>query len=591
MNLHINIKGTSKIMLTLMMLISAVIGGIISYTFTIAYYAKIPEETAITITGIHINPKNVKAFNITVLNPSYSPKSANITRIAISLKNGSQLYDITETNPPIMKGLEIRVGEAINITCLKIRKDNVNIITFGEFINTFAGETIFVHVFAEGSPAANMEATLPNVKINIITNFDKQFSESVEYFNLTIENKQPEPLINLTISEVLVRYEPVETEPLLPRILMPNQRETFICKRNWEDLKWVKVKITVKTEEGYEATYTTDELIGAAIYVDEIKFDHDDASYINVTVSSSELSTGTVYINKIELKLENEQPISLNTSYPANINIVPIPLLPKQSVTFKCVWSWQPYRNKTIILTVYTKQGIKVQSNPFRTPPESLWEISDVNFDLDNMNFFTIKIANRLCSKNITITSVKLNNQNANVVNSSATILPGQQVTLNCSFSWRNLVNTTVTVSVSVVSEGNLQSTRSKMVWISPVKLSILEETFVFGEFTLSGSPITIPYMNFTVRNSNNSLLNVTVTKIVLTILYEEGASPNRTIEIDGALTHPRLLPDGHLLRIDETVTFICFSDWSLYLTSNVKSVIVTVYTREGFQATKTWHR
>ncbi|MEM2318137.1 MAG: hypothetical protein QW142_01815, partial [Candidatus Bathyarchaeia archaeon] len=83
MNLHINIKGTSKIMLTLMMLISAVIGGIISYTFTIAYYAKIPEETAITITGIHINPKNVKAFNITVLNPSYSPKSANITRIAI----------------------------------------------------------------------------------------------------------------------------------------------------------------------------------------------------------------------------------------------------------------------------------------------------------------------------------------------------------------------------------------------------------------------------------------------------------------------------------------------------------------------------
>lgn len=590
MNLHANAKGISTIALILLILISAVIGGIISYAFTIAYYAKIPEETAITITGVHINPKNVKAFNITVLNPSYSPRSANITRIAISLKNGSQLYDVKETNPPITKGLEIRVGEAINITCLKIRKDNVN-ITFGEFVNTFAGEPILVHVFAEGSPAANIETTLPNVKIKIITNFDKQFSESVEYFNLTIENRQPEPLINLTISKVLVYYETVETEPPLPRILMPNQRETLVCKRNWEDLKWVKVKITVKTEEGYESTYTTDELIGAAIYVDEIKFDYDDASYINVTVSSSEYSTGTVYINKIELKLENEQPILLNTSYPANINITPVPLLPKQSVTFKCVWSWQPYRNKTIILTVYTKQGIKAQSNPFRTPSETLWEISDVNFDLDNLNFFMIKIANRLCSKNITITGVKLNDQNANVVNSSATILPGQQVTLNCSFSWRSLVNTTVTVSVSVVSEGNLQSTRSRMVRISPVKLSILEETFVFGEFTLSDSTITIPYVNVTVRNSNNSLLNVTVTKIVLTIFYEDGASSNRTVEIDGALTYPRLLPNGYVLLVNETVTFICVSDWSLYLTPNARSVTVTVYTIEGFQATRTWHR
>jgi len=586
--LRSHIKGISTIALILLVLISAVIGGIISYAFTIAYYTKIPEKTTLTITNVYINPKNVRSFSVTVLNPSYSPKSANITRIAVSLKNGAQLYDVVETTPSIGKGLEIREGEVVNITCLKLKKDNVY-MTFGEFTNTFAGEKILVHVFSEGSPAANMETTLPNVKINVFTDFDRQFFESVEYFNLTIENRQPEPLMNLTISQVLVRGETVETEPSLPIILMPNQNKTLTCRRNWEDLKSLKVEITVKTEEGYESTCITNELPGATIYIERVKFDYDDASYFNVTVSSVEHSA-EVYISRIELKLENEQPIPLNTSYPANINVIPILLLPNQSLTFKCIWDWHPHRNKTITLTVYTKQGIKAQSDPIKTPTEILWEITNVYFDLDKVDFFTVNITNRLCSQNITVTAVKLNNENVNVVNPPSVILPGQQVTLNCSFSWRSLINTNVTVSVSVAGEGNLQSTSSATVRIPPVKLSILEENFVFGEFALPNSTLVIPYVNITVRNSNNSLLNVTITKITLTILYRDGAAfRSETIEVDGTLTYPLLLPEGYLLSINKTVTFVCLSSWPIYLTPNAVSVTATVYTSEGFQATRTW--
>ena len=586
--LRSHIKGISTIALILLVLMSAVIGGIISYAFTIAYYTKIPEKTTLTITNVYINPKNVRSFSVTVLNPSYSPKSANITRIAVSLKNGAQLYDVVETTPSIGKGLEIREGEVVNITCLKLKKDNVY-MTFGEFTNTFAGEKILVHVFSEGSPAANMETTLPNVKINVFTDFDRQFFESVEYFNLTIENRQPEPLMNLTISQVLVRGETVDTEPSLPIILMPNQNKTLTCRRNWEDLKSLKVEITVKTEEGYESTCITNELPGATIHIERVKFDYDDASYFNVTVSSVEHSA-EVYISRIELKLENEQPIPLNTSYPANINVIPILLLPNQSLTFKCIWDWHPHRNKTITLTVYTKQGIKAQSDPIKTPTEILWEITNVYFDLDKVDFFTVNITNRLCSQNITVTAVKLNNENVNVVNPPSVILPGQQVTLNCSFSWRSLINTNVTVSVSVAGEGNLQSTSSATVRIPPVKLSILEENFVFGEFALPNSTLVIPYVNITVRNSNNSLLNVTITKITLTILYRDGAAfRSETIEVDGTLTYPLLLPEGYLLSINKTVTFVCLSSWPIYLTPNAASVTATVYTSEGFQATRTW--
>ncbi|MEM1565831.1 MAG: hypothetical protein QW510_01910 [Candidatus Bathyarchaeia archaeon] len=591
MDLHVNTRGISTITLILLMVISAVIGGIISYAFTIAYYAKIPEETTLAITDVYINPKNVREFNITVLNPSYSPKNANITRIAISLKNGNQLYDVVETKPSIKKGLEIRIGEAVNITCQTIKKDNTN-ISFGEFVNTFAGEKILIHVFAEGSPAANIETTLPNVKINITADFDTQFLESVEYFNITIENKQPEPLMNLTVSKVLVRGELVETEPTLPLILTPNQRETLVCRKNWEDLKGVIVEIIVKTEEGYEATYITDELPGAGIYISEVKFDYDDASYINVTVGSFEDSTRAVYINRIELKLEGEQPIPLNTSYPTNINIIPVSLLPNQSVTFRCIWNWYFHRNKTVTLTVYTKQGIKAQSDPIKTPSEILWEISGANFDLDYLNSFTVNVTNKLCSQNITITNVKLNNQTVSVINPPSVVLPGQQVTLNCSFSWSNLINASVTVSVTVASEGGLQSTNSMTVQIPPVKLSILNENFVFGEFALSNSTVTVPYINVTICNSKNSLLSVTITKITLTVIYEDGATSRKeTIEINGALTYPSLLPNGYSLSINETITFICFSNWSLYLTPNAKSITVVIYTSESFQASRTWHR
>jgi hypothetical protein len=587
-----NMKAISTIIIIILMIISAIVGGIISYAFTIAYYAKIPEGPTLAITSIHIAKENVKSFNLTILNPSYSPKDTTVSRIAISLKNGTQLFDVVETNPTIGKGLEIRRGESVDIMCLKIRKDNTN-LTFGEFVNTFAGSTVIVHVFAEGSSAANLEAVLPNVKLNVTADFNRQFSESIEYFNLTIENLQPEPIMNLTLSEVLIRGEQIETDPPLPHLLTPNQKEVFKCKRNWEDLKWVDAKITVKTVEGYELTYVTSKLPGAAIYVDEIKFDFDNTSYFNVTVSSSEYSTGIVYVNRINLTLENGPPIPVNTSYPTNINVLPMPLAPNQSITFKCLWDWYSYRNKTITVTVFTKQGIRTQSNPIRTPQDIIWEISGVNFDLDNVEFFTVNITNRRCSQNnINVTTIKLNGANVNILNQQRIISPGQHVVFNCSISWRNLISTNVTILVTVTAKNYPPDVSNVTVWISPVKLSILDDNFVFSEFTSTNTIVTIPYVNVTVHNSGNSLLNVTITKITLEISYENGETlESKTIEIDGALTFPQLLPEGYTLMINGTTTFICFSNWLLYLKPTTKSITAIVYTSEGFTASKTWYR
>jgi flagellar basal body-associated protein FliL len=122
MNAQTNVKAISTLIVILLMIIAAIIGGIISYAFTIAYYNKMPQRTALTITDVYINKENVNSFIINVLNPSYSPADAKISRIAISLKDETQLYDVVETEPSIGNGINVPIGESVNITCLKIRR-------------------------------------------------------------------------------------------------------------------------------------------------------------------------------------------------------------------------------------------------------------------------------------------------------------------------------------------------------------------------------------------------------------------------------------------------------------------------------------
>jgi hypothetical protein len=116
---------------------------------------------------------------------------------------------------------------------------------------------------------------------------------------------------------------------------------------------------------------------------------------------------------------------------------------------------------------------------------------------------------------------------------------------------------------------------------IPSVGLNLLEDHFVFGTLRDPVTNFTIPYFNVTVSNSINSLPdNVTITKIVLEIGSE-------TYEIDNDVTNPMIGQQGYSLSKGETVTFMCLFNWLRYLTTN--PVEATVYTAEGFQASRTW--
>jgi len=562
-----NRKSISTLILIIIVLCSIVFGALVSYLWVMASYYNMPENaTMLVIENAVFSVSDARYFNVTILNPSNSVLDVNLTAIRLTVEGRNETYYITEEMAEPSLRIVIKRGTRQTLVCKKNWSN-------------FAGEIVKIEPVVENAEdvlITSYTASPPNVKLKVTPNFEEQIQESIEYFNLTIENLQPKPLINLTISEITLHGETVNVTPSLPQVLTPNQNETFVCKRNWEDLKWINVTITVRTIEGYEATYVTNKLPGTALYIDEIKFDYANASYFNLTVKSSEYSTAEVTLSKVNVTFANGTSITPPTNPPLQTLLVKV-ASNQTSPPIMCLWNWSTSRNESITVTVYTKQNITVSSKTVTTPPEIVWNITDVKFDFDNVEHFTVNVTNMPCSREINIKNVRLNGENAEIVDLSTSLLPGEEITINCSFSWQNRINQTVTITVETEEGQSL----SRDVKIPAVELKLLGD-FIFGDLKDQHPNITIsiPYINITISNSAHSIQNVTINRIV-------AETEGKTYEIDGTLTYPRLVPSGYVLNAGENTTIMCLWGWDVYLGSEVK---VTVYTAEGFQASKTWY-
>jgi len=520
-------------------------------------YYKMPENaTLLVVTNAEFAVDNATYFNVTILNPSNSVSDANITAIHLSVEGKNETYDITDVEVYGVTG-----SEPIDFP-YTIRKGTEPIFKCNKNWSNFAGETVRIEPAAANASTRSYSYSTPNVKLNVKPNFDEQIFQSIEYFNLTIENWQAKPTINLTISEIIVNDSPVNTTQPLPYVLSPNQTEIFRCERNWEDLMGVNVTITVKTLEGYESVYVTNELPGAILFVDEINFDYADTAYFNLTLSSSEYSTATAIINKVNLTLADGTTMTLNTTPP--LHIIPIPIPPNQSSTIKCLgWDWNMSRNETITVTVYTEQGFTAPSKTVTTPPAIVWNITDVKFDLDDIEHFTLNVTNMPCSLNaVNATKIEFN-QNSTDMNPTL-IAAGEQATFNCGFNWSSFAGQDITITVHVTYDENESSISYAL------KLPYLK----IRNVSFFNFPLGNPYANVTIYNSEFSKINANITRMFI-------QTDNETSPIDGTITSPRISSEGYQLVIGAEVTIVCPWDWSPYFG---KYVTVIVQTADGYQ-------
>jgi PKD repeat protein len=358
-----SVKGISNLALLILIVIFAVIGAVLSYMWTEAYYIeagfKVPEEViTVTISNVTFPIQNASYFNITVLAPSFSYDDAYISQIIlgnISTENPNMTLVIPNENVEPNLPYPLTKSEEVTLKC------NQN---WGKF----AGKSIYVAVLLQEGSGATFPFQTKKVKLEII-DIEIDSSISVERFNVTIRNADYSP-ISLNITEVLINSTTISSQNItifnenasLPLQLSPGESETLIC--NWN--LWKKgalgssLTITVHTAQGYSAINATETISEAAsLNISDVVFVQPHTSYFNITVVNELSSPHFVDVDRVTIRN--------GTQTFKNITIMggSTRIYPGYNFTYKCIWSWDNFTDKEVEVTVFTTQGFYVNKSVY----------------------------------------------------------------------------------------------------------------------------------------------------------------------------------------------------------------------------------
>jgi len=560
MNTRTDIKAVSTILVIILIAISAIVGGIISYAFNIAYYVKI--SPTITITDVYINKENVNSFALCILNPSYSSMDATISRIAISLKGGTQLYDVIETEPSIENGIVLKVGESRNITCIKIRKDGEN-FTLGDFIGSFdfAGKTMIVHVFSSDLPAASKEVKLPYVKLSITEDFNSKYS--FKKFNITLTN-DPQSEVNLTVSDMLIGVDYSEVDPPIRGCKIPKGESVrFNFTGNWHGVRGTQV--VVYTEQGYNFRKVIEtKSVHAAIQ--NVNFDINNTSLFTVTIFNLAESAHYANVTRIKCMLDD------GTYIPDKLCDPPVGIMPNSTVTIEYYWNWKEYRGRNVTVVAYFLQDFETTNYTVTTPPPIIIELlNETNsFDLKDKEHFSMIIRNHVSSlEAINVTKmvakgVILNGTKVDPSLPHGLIVPGNYTAFSCNFNWADFVDTgnrNLTITVYVVSNKSRNEYTFDFTFVLPVAELNATVHFETNE--------TARYVNATivVKNLEYSLWDLTLSEVILTV--------NASTRV---FSYKYTFPEGEVINVGSDVVLLFAFDKQK---CSGNTLTLTVFTEE----------
>jgi hypothetical protein len=564
-----NIKAVSTLVIIILMIISAIIGGVISYLFTVASYIEIPTGTTVTITGVYLNEKNATAFKVGVLNPSYSPADATITKIAVSLKTEPQLYEVLEAEPSIENGTIIPKGKSLNITCSKLRTGDIN-MTWGEYAAKFAGESIIVHVFSSEASAANMEVTLPLVKLHIT---DTDFDSTVTFrrFNVTAMN-DANSVINLTINEIMVPgVELTGISPELPLSIENGTTVHFVFNGSWYGLK--STTLGFSTKEGYRFSEEVD-LPEVYATIQNVTINEDSTDHFNVTVSNLAESANYVNVTKITCTLENGTSIEKNYD-------PPIGILPNSTCTLMFNESWREYRGKAISVKAFLLQDFETESFEALTPQPIIVKVLNEKevFKLIDDEHFNITLQNHQSSlKAVTITKIHIliepdgHEEEINVTDPQlpyGPMEPGTAMPFYCNITkWTRYVlehPANLTLTAYVNTSDALEEYAFQFTFPLPrAELNITDVICTWVGET--------KYLNVSVENQYYSQINLTISKVTITL-------QNQLEPLE------QIFPQNQtILQPYDKAVLLCLFDWEKH---PGETITITVSTSEGMEASQ----
>lgn len=555
-----NVKAISRIFLILLLIISAIIGALLSYLWVVGYYESLeyrnPETPSITISSATFNPQDTTYFNLTVLYPTYSTSKepAKITKIGVLTEDGV-FHNVTNVNPSLPQ--EFPKGESARFDC------------FWNWAN-YTGQAIEISVFVEDGSGPNRKYETPLVDLQIT---DVRFNStiSVSHFNMTLKNSESS-LAHVNVTRITANSENVVTRDphTLPFSLHSGDSVLLMGSWDWTAYQGKNISITVHTLQGYVAYYPKPPNRTAlpspvVIEITDVLFDVTNTTYFDVTVENSEDSPTYVTLSNITVAVENESFSDIPVIPPLSL---PYRLVPKTGVTFKCSWNWTDYREKNVTVAVHTLQGF-TESTIQATTPRVILRITDILFNITDTSHFNVTIENSEFSLEefVNITRITVRNEIPENLTVAAppsldyALYVDKAVTFKCNWDWTSHWNEDVTITIY-----SLQGYSASLTEATPAPLVISDALF---------NAAVTDYFNLTVGNHEFSPSYVLVTSIAVTL-------QNETVQ-DVTVVAPTGLP--YVLHPTGSVTFKCSWDWSDH---RGEAVTITVHTAEGYKASHT---
>jgi hypothetical protein len=530
----------------LIILVAFVLGALIAYLWAIAPFYMVSNQVNVTDAAFPVDDANY--FNVTVVNPSNSPGTTNITYVSLTGEGQVEPINVSSVSPSLPVSLDRGVSATLECQA-----------SWGDF----AGKNLTVHVLSLNSPEATFQVTPQFVQLTVSASFNA--TESVQYFDVTVTNNA-NSAIDLNLSSVSLDYQPVSSLSVTPPTsVAKGQSVSFRCFSSWEGHP--QPLVSVETLQGYTASVRETVGSSALLLIENLKFNEENSTRASMVLTNSAESATLVDVANITVSHGNvTDVISGNMSSPS----LPYPLDVNSSVTLDCVWNWtdSSLRSTNVTVTAYTSQGFVSSPLSIVTPAKVDGRIDHAVFDLEDTGHFTLNVTNLAYSlQSINVTGVDFNQTSTTIT--PTLLAPGIQAALVCGFNWSTFLGQHVTVSANVTYGGNV----SMVLRLYNVTAPYYNITNVeFDRFSLGN-----PYVNVTVRNSEFSKRNATVTQITVN-------TENVTFLIDGTISYPKI-SGGYAVPTGTETTFVCPWDWSPYVGQDVT---ITVQTADGFTASMT---
>jgi len=342
MRLIQDLRSISRLLLIVLLLVAFVLGAVLSYMWTMSYYAplefQLPTNSTVTIESVQFSPQNASRFNLTILNPSFSPSSVNISRIAM-LTADKVAHDPSGMSPPLPHPLAL--GESQTFDC-------------DWDWAQYTGQVIDVLAWVEDGSGATMEVEVPFVGL-MISELEFDSAISVDRFNATVQNMEASVthvnVTSISLDSILIPADKVVQG--LPYALAAGESVKFTCLFNWTDYQGEIVTVTVETLQGYRAERPKELSQPVLLTITWAVFNLTYIDHFNITIQNAAASPSDVTITQVSIAVEGEPAYTVEVTEPS----LPQPLPRDSTIQLKCYWNWEAFKGRSATIIVYTSQG------------------------------------------------------------------------------------------------------------------------------------------------------------------------------------------------------------------------------------------